>query len=256
MTVEKPFYQSVNGYKIHPADCFSDERNSMRIIVLILFTGVIFSQVVFREDFRDLDDWEPLNFPKIERHTDYRNEQVGERSVLSITSNASASGLIWKENFNVYESPVLHWSWRVENVFQKGNALSKEGDDYPLRIYVIFQYDPESAGFFDSILYESAKLIYGDYPPHSSLNYIWANRPQKENIIPNAYTDKAMMFVLEEGADHTGKWREYTVNILEDYRKAFGEDPPATASLAIMSDSDNTGERARAYVDYIEVLKK
>jgi len=37
------------------------------------------------------------------------------------------------------------------------------------------------------------------------------------------------------------------VNVLEDYRRAFGEEPPRVRSVGIMSDSDNTGERTVAY---------
>jgi hypothetical protein len=62
-----------------------------------------------------------------------------------------------------------------------------------------------------------------------------------------------MMVLLEKGADRAGQWVEERVNILEDYRKAFGTMPPAMASLAIMSDSDNTGEKATGWVEYIEV---
>lgn len=42
-------------------------------------------------------------------------------------------------------------------------------------------------------------------------------------------------------------WEE--ADILSDYRAAFGEDPPRYARVAIMSDSDNTGERATAHFD-------
>jgi hypothetical protein len=45
------------------------------------------------------------------------------------------------------------------------------------------------------------------------------------------------------------------VNVLDDYRRAFDEDPPAVARLAVMSDSDNTGEQAISYIDYIEVYR-
>jgi hypothetical protein len=45
------------------------------------------------------------------------------------------------------------------------------------------------------------------------------------------------------------------VDVFEVYREAFGVLPPRTASIAIMNDSDNTGERSVSYVDYIEVYK-
>jgi len=42
------------------------------------------------------------------------------------------------------------------------------------------------------------------------------------------------------------------VNVLEDYRTAFGKDPPATTGLAVLSDTDNAGGIAVAYLDSIE----
>ncbi|MCB2174033.1 DUF3047 domain-containing protein [bacterium] len=54
---------------------------------------------------------------------------------------------------------------------------------------------------------------------------------------------------------NVGSWQEETVNVYEDYLKVFGEPPPQVASLAIMNDSDNTGEAATSYIDFIEVRK-
>jgi len=36
-------------------------------------------------------------------------------------------------------------------------------------------------------------------------------------------------------------------NIVEDCRKAFGEEPPMISGVAIMTDTDNTGESATAH---------
>jgi len=103
--------------------------------------------------------------------------------------------------------------------------------------------------------YNAAKLIYGEYPPHSSLNYIWANREYEETIITNAYAEKAKMVLLQKGDANVGKWLIHDVNVIEDYEEAFGEKPPPIASIAIMNDSDNTGEKSISYLDYIEVYR-
>jgi len=39
------------------------------------------------------------------------------------------------------------------------------------------------------------------------------------------------------------------------HKDAFGEDSPSQASIAIMNDSDNTGEGSVSYIDYIEIHK-
>lgn len=213
------------------------------------------NEVFLREEFNDLKDWKPLYFRKIKSHTEYSVVREGKESYLRAESNASASGIIFNVQFSVFEYPKVKWRWKVSNVFKKGNAKERSGDDYPLRVYIIFKFDPEKASFAQKFKYGIVKNIYGEYPPHSTLNYIWTNRKHAERIITNTYADEAKMIVLQSGEEHAGEWMEQEINIIEDYHEAFGEDPPAIASVAVMSDSDNTGESAVAYIDYIEVFR-
>ena len=208
-----------------------------------------------REDFNSLDNWRPLTFPKIKRHSNYTVVKERNESFLKAESNASASGIIYRKEFNVYNYPKIRWSWKIDNIYKKGNAEEKSGDDYPVRIYIIFKYNPEKASFGQRIKYGLAKKIYGEYPPHSSLNYIWASRGQREKIITNPYVDEAKMIVMEAGEEKAGQWVTEEADVLEDYKKAFGVSPPPVASIAIMNDSDNTGESSVSYVDFIEVYK-
>lgn len=206
-----------------------------------------------REDFNTLDNWKPLNFPKIPRHSTYTIAKEGPNSMLVATADSSASGIIHQSSFNIYKTPIISWQWKVSNIYKKGDEKKKSGDDYPLRVYIVFKYDPQHASVLEKAQYNTARLIYGEYPPHSSLNYIWANKYYPERILPNPYTGRTQMILLQKGSLRTGQWVEERVNALVDYREAFGKDPPVQAALAIMSDADNTGERAIGYVDYIEV---
>jgi Protein of unknown function (DUF3047) len=36
-------------------------------------------------------------------------------------------------------------------------------------------------------------------------------------------------------------------NVLDDYRRAFGEEPPPIAGVAVMTDTDDTGASATAW---------
>jgi hypothetical protein len=211
--------------------------------------------VLFREDFRNLENWRPLLFPKIPKHSVYSVETQDDQHYLRAESSGSASGLIYKKEFSVYDYPRIRWSWKVDNVYLKGDIHTKSGDDYPIRVYVVFKYDPEQASLLEKLTYQSAKLIYGEYPPHSSLNYVWSSKPYPERILTSPYTDRAKMVLLEHGGDKVGTWVFEEVNVVEDYHRAFGTKPPTTASLAIMSDSDNTGESAVSYVEFIEVYR-
>ncbi len=212
-----------------------------------------FGEPCVKEDFATLDNWEPVLFPKIENHTTYEIEGRETGSVLKTRSSGSASGIRYRDEFDVYDCPRLRWRWRVENVYRGGDARRKSGDDYPLQVYIMFKYDPDRASFGESMTYGLAKLVYGAYPPHSSLKYIWASRTHERKVYPSAYTDRVRMIIMRSGAAEVGTWLEEDVDIVTDYERAFGEKPPATASIAVMNDSDNTGEAAVSYVDYIIV---
>jgi hypothetical protein len=223
-------------------------------LFFILSGGTLFAdqRVFFRENFRDLKNWEPLYFEKIKQHTTYTMVTEAGRSYLRTQSRASASAIVFRKSFDPYKYPRLKWRWKVDNIYRKWDGTTKSGDDYPIRIYVMFQYDPRQADLADRIKYGAIKAIYGKYPPHSTMNYVWASGAS-DSVIISPYTDKARMVVLERGGARVGQWVDEAVNIIEDYKRVFGRMPPATASLAIMNDSDNTGEAAVSYVEFIEI---
>ena len=213
-------------------------------------------KVLFHEDFDTLSSWKPLYFPKIEKHSIYRVMKKDGTSYLQAESAASASALVSETPFDVYRYPWLRFRILVRNVYKRGDAEKKSGDDYPFRIYVMFKYDPSRAGFWEKVKYKSARLIYGKYPPYASLNYIWANKRHEKTILTSTYTDRAKMVIIDYGKKDLGVWKEFQVNILNDYRRAFGKEPPRMAQLAIMNDSDNTGESSLFLMDFLEVADR
>jgi hypothetical protein len=213
--------------------------------------------VLFREEFTNLDAWRPLTFPKIPKHSVYTigSDEAQAKFWLRAEADASASGIVWKKTFNVLAYPRLRWRWKVDAIYRKGDSGTKAGDDYPLRVYVIFAYDPATAGLAKRITYGTARALYGEYPPDSGLNYVWDSPVRPEEYVVSPYTDSMYMFLKEKGPAKVGQWVEEEADLLADYRKAFGKDPPATASLAVMNDADNTGEKSVSYLDWIEIGK-
>jgi hypothetical protein len=213
------------------------------------------TKVLFREDFATLDNWKDFFFPGIKRHSVYTIEGHNEGHYLKAASNASASAIVYKESFSVYDYPRVRWRWKVQNIYVKGDPRTKAGDDYPIRIYIMFEYDPDMAGPLERLQFGLARKRYGEYPPHSSLSYVWANREEDSLMITSPYTERAKMILQEMNRNKVGGWHDAQVDLLEDYRKAFGTDPPKRARLAVMNDSDNTGESSISWLDFIEVFQ-
>ena len=210
---------------------------------------------LFREHFQDLSTWQEFHFPKITRHSTYTIERENGTTCLRTESHASASAIVHKTTFNVHEYPRARWRWKVKNVYAKGNARTKKGDDYPIRIYVMFEYRPDTAGAWERFAYGMARRLYGRYPPHSSLSYVCASRDEGARILNSPYTERAKMILLRKGPARAGVWQEEEVDLLDDYRKAFGSDPPERARIAVMNDSDDTGESSVSWLASLEVFR-
>ncbi|MEY4730260.1 MAG: hypothetical protein RL020_1418 [Pseudomonadota bacterium] len=196
-------------------------------------------------------EWKPLSFKRIRQHTSYSVIKDEDLHVIKAESNHSASGLVNDVSIDLRDYPFIEWRWKVANLIDKGDPHEKAGDDYPARIYITFAQDQSKLSFADKI----ARKISGQDIPHSGLNYIWDNKTPINSILPNAYTDRLRMIVIQSGSDKLNQWQTETRNVLEDYRKAFGKDPPLISGVAMMTDTDNTGESATAWYGDIRFKK-
>ena len=200
------------------------------------------------------DEWRPLTFKKIPKSTRYEFVKEGEMVVVKATSEAAASGLIKAVRIDPREYRVVRWRWKVENLLRHSDVTRKDGDDYPARLYITFEYDPDKIGFSKKLKYKAGRAIFGDIPI-GAINYIWDTKTPVGTIVENAYTDFAQMIVVESGPQKVGSWVDEERDIYEDYGKAFGEEPPFINGVAIMTDTDNTKERATAYYGDIQFVR-
>ena len=200
------------------------------------------------------DGWKSLTFKKIPKHTSYEVVKDGDVTVVKAVSEVSASGLIKPVVIDPKEYPIVRWRWKIDNVLKGSDVTLKEGDDFPARLYITFQYNPEKVSFGKKLKFKAGQALFGDIPI-AALNYIWETKTPVGTIVENAYTDFAKMVIVESGTQKVGLWIDEERNIYEDYKKAFAEEPPMINGVAIMSDTDNTKEQATAYYGDIVFLR-
>lgn len=191
--------------------------------------------------------WEPLTFPKITEHTTYQLVNDGGTVVIKADSQAGASGLTRKMAVDLNKYPILQWRWKVDNVIERSDVTRKEGDDYAARIYITFAYEPDKVSFGKRLKYQAGRALLNQDIPIAAINYIWESKTPKDTLVDNAYTDFVKMIVIESGQEKIGQWVQEERNVYEDYRRAFGTEPPLISGVAIMTDTDNTGESVTAY---------
>lgn len=173
----------------------------------------------------DLTGWHERSF---RGRTDYRLVRMEANTVLQARSDASASGLYREVEVDLTQTPILHWSWKTDTLLQGKDERTRTGDDYPARIYVVF-----SGGAF--------------FWRTRAINYVWSSHQPRGSQWPNAFTGNARMIAVSAGKQGLGEWQHLQRDVRADYRRLFDSDPGRVDAVAIMTDTDNTGQRATAW---------
>jgi hypothetical protein len=160
--------------------------------------------------------------------THYSLKRSDGRLALRAESNAAASGLYRKVNVDLDKTPVLNWTWKVDNVLAGADEHIRAGDDYSARVYVVFSGGPR---FWRT----------------RAINYVWSNKQPVDSIWPNAFTGNARMIAVESGTGRVEQWVSERRDVRADYQRLFGEKPGRVDAVAIMTDTDNTGATAAAW---------
>jgi hypothetical protein len=64
------------------------------------------------------------------------------------------------------------------------------------------------------------------------------------------------MIAVESGEEKVGRWIVERRNVYEDFKMLFGDEPPEVGGIAIMTDTDQTGESVTAYYDDVIIEKR
>lgn len=173
----------------------------------------------------DMSGWKQKNFVG---KTDFQLSVHEGKTRLAAHTRRSASGLYKKLTVDLQQTPWLNWSWKSEHCYSGLDERSRDGDDYPVRVYVIYA---------KGLTLLSAK----------ALNYVWACNQSQGSHWPSAYTARQHMVAVEASNDKLGQWQSYRRNVREDLARYLGEDASEIHGIAVMSDSDNAHGEALAY---------
>ena len=201
-----------------------------------------------------VDGWEMIKLGKLDP-TDYQFVDMGGTRVVRAASENAVSGLRKRVEVDPNEYPLIQWRWQISNLLERGDVTRKKGDDFAARIFVTFEYDIKKLPLGERIKYRTFKLFGYDDVPLRAINYIWANKAMAGTVVNNAHTSWVKMIAVRDNTTPLHSWISEERNIYEDYEKAFGEKPGAITSIAIMTDTDNTGESTMAYFGDILLSK-
>ncbi len=236
-------------------------KERVRVATLLAAATLFFSVPVDRlpaeqriEEFRGLSGWKELSFRNIDKPSSYESAEEGD--LLRIRSEGGASMLVLEEEFDVYDTPRMSWRWRVTEDVERQALRTKEGDDAAIRLYVAFRRPLSERSLGGRIWAGMQENLYGEVPPDSALSFVWSSGESGGAAFPSSYTEQQFLVVPEPAENQEfveDTWLEHQVNLIDLYRKLFGEDPPAEAFVAVMGDSDNTDGSTEAWLDYLHI---
>jgi hypothetical protein len=143
------------------------------------------------------------------------------RSVLRLRSTGESSTISRDLNgtIDLKQTPILEWTWKAVALPSGGNACRKESDDQAAQVYVVWQ----------------TTLIIG---------YVWDSTAPAGTICKSQKMSGVTYVIVRSGAEQLGKWITERRNVLEDFRRIYGETPDKPSAVALAIDSNDTGSNA------------
>ena len=154
---------------------------------------------------------------------------AGTGKALQLKSDHDSSTISKEIKIDVKQYPILEWKWRVVALPPRGNARKAETDDEAAQLYVTFPRFPTTV---------RSRII----------GYVWDSTEPAGATFPSAKVGTVRYIVVRSGSVDLGKWIAETRNVLEDFKKLYGEEPGEPAGLVTLSiNSQNTGARAESF---------
>ena len=192
----------------------------------------------------------PWHFTTLPNKKPTTFEMVREdgKSVLKVEADASYGNLVHPVRVTLDASAALAWRWRVDQFVEGADLRSRSGDDGAAKLCVFFALPTDRLPFGERARLALARSATGEDVPSETLCYVWDEKEAKNTLLPNAFTRRIRMLVLESGA---GGWRGERRNLLADYQRAFGDEAgdlrPDIVGVAVSADADHTKGHGLAY---------
>lgn len=192
--------------------------------------------------------WQKWTLARFKKPTRYDLVSKDGSTVVEARADGSASALLHPlDRLDPLRHRELRWRWKTDALIRDQDNTRSAFEDSPLRLVVRFDGDRAKLDFSERMFAAQVKAVTGQELPYATLMYIWARQTPAETVIPSRFTERIRMIVVDSGSERLGRWQAVRRNLVEDFRRAFGEEPGPITAIGIMTDTDNTGGQAAAW---------
>jgi hypothetical protein len=198
--------------------------------------------------------WEQFALLKGNVPTRYQLVEQDGVVVLQADSAEGGSGLSRKLLIDPHRYPIIEWRWRVPRDSGRGGPTGPSSVSPPVRLSLAFDGDVAKLDFDDRTKLRMAKVLTANGLPYASLLYVWLNQKPVDTLYSSPHTERVRHIVVESGEARLDQWVSVRRNVLEDYRRAFGEDPGPIVAVGVMTDFGDDKAPRRAFYGDITFL--
>lgn len=193
-----------------------------------------------------LEPWQQYLVRRGNTPTEYRViEAEGER-VLEADARQGGSGLFRRIHIDPQRHPILEWRWRIPR--QPLERLKAASGESPLaRLSLGFHGDVAKLDFDDRAKLRLAMVLTANGLPYASMLYVWMLDKPVGTVFSSPHTDRVRFLVVESGTEHLGEWVHLRRDVVEDYRRVFGEEPGDIVGVGVMTDPGDDYSRRRTF---------
>lgn len=171
----------------------------------------------------------------------FSNNRYSFGSQLNMTSDGGVSIAYTRIPQADWQATRASWAWTVEQSVPATNLKLKGGDDRNLSIYFVFLPDEvaaasEGAGIRSLLGNDQVRVLL----------YTWGGDHARGEQFLSPYLNGLGMNIALRPAG-TGSFTE-SVDLADDYARAFGGQPGALVGIAVSGDSDDTDSMIRAAI--------
>jgi hypothetical protein len=139
-----------------------------------------------------------------------------------------------KGKVNLRDSPILEWEWKAIVLPKGGNSCKKATDDQAAQVFVVWPRFPEAV---------RSRLI----------GYVWDTTQPVGTICKSEKTGMVTYVVIRSGPADLNRWLTEQRNVVEDFKKIYGETPDDPAVLSIATDSNDTQSTSDAMIGVLRL---
>ena len=161
---------------------------------------------------------------------DFKIEAEGAGRVLHMKSQQEGSTISKEIKFDIRQYPVLQWRWKAVVLPKGGDSRKKATDDQACQVYVTFPRFPTQVR-------------------SRTIGYVWDTTAPAGIVAPSEKSGTVTYVIMRSGEADLGKWMTESHNVLDDYKKIYGEDPgEQVGAVSVAIDSNDTNSSSECFV--------